>query len=61
MDETARGPWLDFLVTQGLTYLFTHAEYLSQTDYKIVRIEEESQGRVSIQFVRDRPGEVKKK
>ncbi len=61
MDETARGPWLDFLVTQGLTYLFTHVEYLSQADYKIVRIEEEIQGRVSIQFVRDRPGETKKK
>lgn len=61
MDETAQGPWLDFLVTQGLTYLFTHVEYLSQADYKIVRIEEESQGRVSIQFVRDRPGETKKK
>jgi len=61
MDETARGPWLDFLVTQGLTYLFAHVEYLSQADYKIVRIEEEIQGRVSIQFVRDRPGEIKTK
>ena len=60
MDETARGPWLDFLVTQGLTYLFSHVEYLSQTDFKIVRIEEESQNRVSIQFVRDRPGKIKK-
>ncbi len=61
MDETARGPWLDFLVTQGLTYLFAHVDYLSQSDYEIIRIEEESRGRVSIQFVRDRPGEIKKK
>ena len=61
MDETARGPWLDFLVTQGLTYLFAHMEYLSQADYEIVRIEEESQDRVSIQFVRDRPGKIKSK
>ncbi len=61
MDETAQGPWLDFLVTQGLTYLFAHLDYLSQANYEIVRIEEESQGRVSIQFVRDRPGEIKKK
>ncbi len=59
MDETARGPWLDFLVTQGLTYLFAHVDYLSQSDYEIVRIEEENQNRVSIQFVRDRPGEIK--
>jgi len=59
MDETARGPWLDFLVTQGLTYLFAHVDYLSQVNYEIVRIEEESQGRVSIQFVRDRPGKIK--
>lgn len=61
MDETARGPWLDFLVTQGLTYLFAHVEYLSQANYEIVRIEEEIQGRVSIQFVRARPGKIKTK
>lgn len=59
MDETAQGPWLDFLVTQGLTYLFAHVDYLSQANFQIVRIEEEIQGRVSIQFVRDRPGKTK--
>lgn len=59
MDETARGGWLDFLVTQGLTYLRAHAKYLSQTRYEIVRIEEESQDSVSIQLIRSRPGKVK--
>ena len=59
MDETAQGRWLDFLCTQGLTYLRAHAKYLSQAKFDIVRIEEESQERVQIQFVRARPGKIK--
>ena len=59
MDETARGPWLDFLVEQGLTYLFAHVKYLSLAEYEIIRIEEEIQGRISIQFIRSRPGNLK--
>jgi len=60
MDETARGPWLDFLVRQGLTYLWAHVKYLDRTEFTIVRIEEETQDRISIQFVRSRPGEKRK-
>lgn len=59
MDETAQGQWLDSLCDQGLTYLRAHAKYLSQAGFEIVRIEEESQDRVKIQFVRSRPGKVK--
>lgn len=58
MDETAQGQWLDFLVTQGLTYLRAHAKHLSQTHYETARIEEESQDRVHIQLVRSRPGKI---
>lgn len=61
MDETARGDWLEFLVTQGLTYLKAHARYLSQAEYETVRIEEEGQERVHIQLVRSRPGKIVKK
>ncbi|MEE8605129.1 MAG: hypothetical protein V3S65_07125, partial [Candidatus Aminicenantaceae bacterium] len=61
MDETAQGQWLDFLVTQGLTYLRAHAKYLSQARYETVRIEEESQDRIHIQLVRSRPGKVVKR
>jgi hypothetical protein len=56
MDETAQEQWLDFLVTQGLTYLRAHAKYLSQTRYETVRVEEESQDRVYVQLIRSRPG-----
>ncbi len=59
MDETAQGRWLDFLCTQGLTYLTAHAKYLFQTEFDMVRIEEESQDRIQIQLVRARPGKVK--
>ena len=60
MDETARGAWLDFLSTQGLTYLRAHLKYLSQAKFEIARIEEESGERVRIQFLRGRPGTIKK-
>jgi hypothetical protein len=60
MDETARGAWLDFLSMQGLSYLRAHLKYLSQAKYETVRFEEEVQDRVRIQFVRGRPGTVKK-
>ena len=60
MDETARGAWLDFLSMQGLIYLRAHLKYLSQAKYETVRFEEEVQDRVRIQFVRGRPGTVKK-
>jgi len=59
MDETAQGQWLDFLCTQGLTYLRAHAKYLSQTEFETARIEEELQDKVRIQFIRGRPGKVK--
>ena len=59
MDETAQGHWLDFLCTQGLTYLRAHAKYLSQAEFEIARIEEELQDKVQIQFIRSRPGKVK--
>lgn len=61
MDETAQGQWLDFLCTQGLTYLRAHAKYLSQTEFETVRIEEELQDKVQIQFIRSRPGKVNAK
>lgn len=59
MDETAHGTWLDFLCEQGLTYLKAHIKYLTQVRYEIERIEEETQDRIHIQFIRSRPGEVK--
>ncbi len=59
MDETAHGTWLDFLCEQGITYLKAHIKYLSQVRYEIERIEEETQDRIHIQFIRSRPGEVK--
>jgi hypothetical protein len=58
MDETAQGAWLDFLVTQGLTYLRAHAKYLSQARYETARIEEEGQDRIHIQLIRSRPGKI---
>ena len=58
MDETAQEKWLDFLVTQGLTYLRAHAKYLSQARYETVRIEEEGQDRIHVQLVRSRPGKI---
>ena len=60
MDETARGAWLDFLSTQGLTYLRAHLKYLSQAKFETARIEEEIGERVRIQLVRSRPGSIKK-
>jgi hypothetical protein len=60
MDETARGAWLDFLSTQGLSYLRAHIKYLAQAKFAAVRIEEEIQNRMRIQFVRGRPGVLKK-
>ncbi len=60
MDETARGDWLDFLCEQGLSYLRAHAKYLSQAQFEILRLEEESQDRVQIRFIRGRPGKIKK-
>ena len=60
MDETARGAWLDFLSTQGLSYLRAHIKYLAQAKFEVARIEEESQDRVRIQFLRGRPGSIKK-
>jgi hypothetical protein len=59
MDETAQGQWLDFLCTQGLTYLRAHAKYLSDTEFEIARIEEEIRDRIQIQFIRSRPGKVR--
>ena len=58
MDETAQEEWLDFLVTQGLTYLRAHAKYLSQAQYETMRIEEEGQDRVHVQLIRSRPGKI---
>lgn len=60
MDETARGAWLDFLSTQGLSYLKAHLKYLSQARFETVRIEEETGERVRIQLLRGRPGTTKK-
>jgi hypothetical protein len=60
MDETAHGAWLDFLSTQGLTYVRAHMKYLAQAKFDVVRIEEEVQDRIRIQFFRGRPGTVKK-
>ena len=60
MDETARGAWLDFLSTQGITYLRAHLKYLAQAKYETARIEEESGDRIRIQFLRSRPGTIKK-
>jgi hypothetical protein len=61
MDETAHGAWLNFLSDQGLSYLQAHVNYLMQAQHEIARIEEEIQGRIHIQFVRRRPGEIEKK
>jgi hypothetical protein len=60
MDETARGLWLDFLSTQGLSYLRAHLKYLSQAKFETARIEEEAGERVRIQIVRARPGTTRK-
>ncbi|HSA97065.1 MAG TPA: hypothetical protein VLJ16_13505, partial [Acidobacteriota bacterium] len=55
MDETATGDWLEFLCGQGLAYLRAHVKYLTQGGFETARIEEESQERVRITFVRGRP------
>jgi len=60
MDETAQGEWLAFLCEQGLTYLRAHIRYLAQVKFETVRLEEESQERVHIRFIRSRPGKIKK-
>jgi hypothetical protein len=59
MDETAHGNWLEFLCEQGLAYLRAHSKYLSQTKFETARLEEESQDRIHIWFIRSRPGKVK--
>lgn len=59
MDETAQGTWLDFLCEQGLAYLRSHLQYLSQTQFETARVEEEIRDRIRIQFIRSRPGEIK--
>jgi len=59
MDETSRGDWLDFLCEQGLAYLRAHIKYLSRVKFEIIRLEEESQDRVHIRFIRSRPGKTK--
>jgi len=61
MDETAQGEWLDFLCEQGLTYLRAHIRYLAQVKFETVRLEEESQDRVHIRFIRSRPGKIKRR
>ncbi len=58
MDETAHGDWLAFLSELGLTYLQAHIHYLAHTKHEIARIEEESQDRIHIQFIRRRPGDT---
>jgi hypothetical protein len=60
MDETAHGAWLDFLSTQGLSYLRAHMKYLARAKFDVVRIEEEIQDRIRIQFFRGRPGTIEK-
>jgi hypothetical protein len=60
MDETATGPWLQFLCEQGLAYLRAHLKYLSQVRFEIDRIEEEIRDRIRIQFIRSRPGTIGK-
>ena len=57
MDETARGEWLDFLCRQGLAYLRAHLRFLAETKWTIVRIDEESNQRIRLRFLRGRPGE----
>ncbi len=61
MDETAHGAWLDFLSEQGISYLRAHLKYLALAKYEIVRIDEEIQDRIQIQFSRSRPGKIQKK
>ena len=56
MDETATGDWLEFLCGQGLAYLRAHVKYLAQTEYAVVRIEEEVRNRTRLTLVRKRPG-----
>lgn len=56
MDETATGDWLAFLCDEGLAYLRAHVKYLGQTDYPVVRIEEEVRNRTRITLARGRPG-----
>lgn len=58
MDETATGPWLDFICDQGLAYLRAHVRYFSQVRYATARIEEEVRGRLRISFHRSRPGKI---
>ncbi len=60
MDETARGPWLDFLCEKGLAYIGAHTEYLSRVQFEKVRLEEEIRGRVHVRFIRSRPGKVQR-
>jgi hypothetical protein len=59
MDETAHGNWLEFLCEQGLAYLRAHSKYLYQAKFETARLEEESQDRIHIWFIRSRPGKVK--
>jgi hypothetical protein len=60
MDETARDAWLEFLSTQGLAYLRAHLKYLAQAKFEVARFEEETGERIRIQFVRGRPGTLRK-
>ena len=57
MDETASGGWLSFLTEQGLTHVLAHIKYLNRLQPKIVRIDEGGSERVTIRFIRSRPGD----
>lgn len=45
MDETAHGPWLEFLCEQSPAYVRAHIKYLAQVRHQTARIEEESEER----------------
>lgn len=60
MDETATGPWLEFLCRQGLVYLRAHARYLGGLTFDRDVVEEEIQNRIRIEFHRRRPGTWRK-
>ena len=55
MDETAQGPWLDLVTRMGFGFLRASAEFLSDADYELYRLEEERGGRVHLAVTRPRP------
>lgn len=55
MDEPADGEWLDLVSRMGFGFLKASLRFIDEADYRLYRLEEERQGRVTLSVTRPRP------